>query len=141
MKNRKSATAKRISPWFYFWAVALYLFAVVTMSLSPASVTLANTAGNQLVETRETTCLDVQDAQRCKGLQVLDKVLNFFAIIIVPICGVLITIAGVQYMVSRNNPEVSAAARMRIYKVILALVMFAGMWTFLKWLIPGGALQ
>ena len=89
----------------------------------------------------QSSCADINDVSTCQGIETLDKILNFMALLVVPLCGILITVAGIQYMVSRGNPEIAAAARLRIYKVILALIMFAGLWTFLKWLIPGGVLE
>ena len=73
-----------------------------------------------------------------RSLWHLNDVLNLLATLVIPIVSIMIIVGGIQYSMARNNPEALKNARARIYKAILALAAFIGMWSFLKWLIPGG---
>ena len=122
-------------PLFFLGCLlALIGFSALLVTAPPA---VAQAQSSQAGSSRQTTCSNLSNIEECQGLRTIDSVLNFMAILVVPLCGVLVTVAGIQYMVSRNNPEMASAARMRIYKVILALVSFLGLWAFLKWLLPG----
>lgn len=52
------------------------------------------------------------------------------------VLGVLI--AGIQYMTARDNEGQVAAAKKRLYEVVIGLIAWAAMFTILNWLIPGG---
>ncbi len=52
------------------------------------------------------------------------------------VLGVLI--AGIQYMTARDNESQVAAAKKRLYEVVIGLIAWAAMFTILNWLIPGG---
>lgn len=51
---------------------------------------------------------------------------------------IMIASGGVQYTISRDNPQATAAAKERIRNAILALVFFIFTYAFLQWIIPGG---
>lgn len=57
----------------------------------------------------------------------------------ITVVGVMI-FAGIQYSVSSGDPGAAAAAKKRISNAILALVLFATMYGFLQWIVPGGVL-
>ena len=60
----------------------------------------------------------------------------------VGIAGTLgIVISGVQYLTARDSAEQMTKAKSRIVNIIIGLVLYAVMWAFLQWLIPGGILN
>ena len=139
MKNRKNLTIRvsRLAVLSILLPVGLGLIQLVGFN----NAVFAQGSTNQAVNDNQSSCQDINNADECQGLQTINKVLNFMALLVVPVCGVIVSVAGVEYMISRNNPEMASNARMRIYKVILTLIIFAGLWTFLKWLLPGGILE
>lgn len=53
---------------------------------------------------------------------------------------IMITVGGVQFSTSRDNPQALAAARGRIINALLALVFYMFSFALLQWLVPGGIL-
>lgn len=51
---------------------------------------------------------------------------------------VVMIIAGIQYSSSAGDPQAAAAAKKRISNALLALVVFAFMYSLIQWLVPGG---
>ena len=80
-------------------------------------------------------------SSRCDLLDRLNDILNVMAFLVIPISSIVIVIGGVQYATAGGNPDAVKGARARIFNGALALVCFLLMWSFLKWLIPGGQLQ
>ena len=115
----------------------LLLFGLSLMffvALSPAVETVF--AASEILSSG--TCEDVTKPESCAAVNTLNTVLNFMAIVIMPIITIIIIVGGIQYSVSGGEPDNVKKARARIFKAIIALVFFIGLWTFLKWLIPGG---
>ena len=143
MKNRKFIICQLNKPWSRLLGGLAIIGGLGYLTFALAPVAYAQpTAGSQ--QQAQIDCRDEQgrhNVSRCQGLQTIDTVLNFMALLVLPLCGIIITVAGIQYIIARNNPEMIKSARMRIYKVVLALVIFVFLWTFLKWLIPGGTLE
>ncbi|MBQ3274956.1 hypothetical protein IJH46_00845 [Candidatus Saccharibacteria bacterium] len=55
--------------------------------------------------------------------------------------GVLgIVISGIQYMTASGNEAQMTKAKNRIVQVVIGLLCYGLLWTFLEWLIPGGVL-
>ncbi len=50
--------------------------------------------------------------------------------------GILIT--GLQIMLAKDNAGQLAAAKTRFVAIIIGLAVYAVMWAFLQWLLPGG---
>ncbi|MBR2587287.1 hypothetical protein IKE71_02855 [Candidatus Saccharibacteria bacterium] len=72
---------------------------------------------------------------------ILAMVLNVM-IALVGVLGIAgIIIAGIQYITAAGDPAAMTKAKRRIIEVIIGLVSFGLMWTFLQWLIPGGILH
>ncbi|MYB40352.1 hypothetical protein F4X86_03770 [Candidatus Saccharibacteria bacterium] len=107
-------------------------------SSSQADTTEASYAGLNAGGTSESTCADATNPDDCEARQTINSVLNLMAILIMPIVSIMIIIGGIQYSMAQNNSDAINAARARIYKAILALICFIALWSFLKWLIPGG---
>lgn len=72
-----------------------------------------------------------------KDLQILVNTLTIGVGVIVTM---MIVVGGIQYMLSRDNPQAVQAAKTRIINAVLALVAFVFIWSFLQWIIPGGIL-
>lgn len=84
------------------------------------------------------TCTDAADPETCQATETIDDILNFLAVLVTPIVVIMIVVGGIQYSMAGGNPEAIKNARTRIFKAILALIVFISLWSFLKWLIPGG---
>lgn len=48
-----------------------------------------------------------------------------------------VVVAGIMYLTARDNEAQVAAAKKRLFDVVIGLVAWALMWTVLNWLIPG----
>ena len=136
MKNRKICSGFRgsSSRRAFLWSLtALLTFSLVGgLALDQAQPVEAAS------ETSNLTCTDNSDPDTCQAAGLLDAFLNFLAILVLPLVVIMIIIGGIQYSMAAANPEALKAARARIYKAILALVCFITLWSFLKWLLPGG---
>lgn len=49
-----------------------------------------------------------------------------------------IVYGGIQYTMSKDNPQATAAARERIRNALIALIGYIFTFAFLQWLVPGG---
>ena len=85
-----------------------------------------------------TTCEDLTDPNSCQALETIDTLLNFLALLVMPIATIMIIIGGIQYSMAGDNSDSIKSAKAKIFKAVLALISFAALWSFLKWLIPGG---
>ena len=57
----------------------------------------------------------------------------------VGIAGTLgIVIAGITYMTAKDDVAQLTKAKNRLIQIIIGLVIYAVMWAFLQWLLPGG---
>lgn len=60
----------------------------------------------------------------------------------VGIAGTLgIVISGVMYLTARDNEQQMTKAKSRIINIVIGLAIYAVMWGFLQWILPGGALK
>ena len=132
VKNRKTLrTGYRPNfPASAFWLLAAWLLTGLAFAGQPAAWPLAaaNTG----------SCSDRTDPSSCEGFELLDDILNFMAMLVIPIVVIMIIVGGIQYSMAGGNAEALKEARNRIFKAIVALICFAGLWSFLKWLLPGG---
>ena len=118
------------------WTAGILVCSLLSFSLAaPAQAQTAtpSASGN--------TCTVKNDPDTCEAIDTINQILNFMALLVLPICGLILIFAGIQYSTARNEPKVLAEARLRIYKVVLAIILFVGLWSFLKWLLPGGVLE
>ena len=136
MKNRKiypgfgGSSLRRV----FLWSLAALLAFSLAGGLAFGQAQPAEAAS----ETSNLTCTDNSDPDTCQATGLLDDFLNFLAILVLPLIVIMIVIGGIQYSMAAANPDAIKAARARIYKAILALACFIGLWSFLKWLLPGG---
>jgi len=49
-----------------------------------------------------------------------------------------VVVAGIMYLTARDSEAQVAAAKKRLYEVVLGLILWVAMWSLLNWLIPGG---
>lgn len=49
-----------------------------------------------------------------------------------------IVITGVQYMTARDDPVQMTKAKNRLIQIVIGLAVYAVMWAFLQWILPGG---
>lgn len=68
----------------------------------------------------------------------LDQIIKFLSAGVGIIIVGSIIVAGIQYAMGGNQPQVLTAARNRIINSILALFAFLLIFAFLQWIIPGG---
>ena len=105
---------------------------IILYVLDPGDDLWRSTAGGS------STCTASDD---CTLLNRLNDILNVMAFLVIPISSIVIVVGGIQYATAGGNPDALKGARGRIFNGALALVCFLLMWSFLKWLIPGGQLQ
>lgn len=53
---------------------------------------------------------------------------------------IMIVVRGMQYIVARENPQMTASARQGLLWAVLALIMYLFLFAFLQWLVPGGVI-
>lgn len=49
-----------------------------------------------------------------------------------------IVIVGIQLLTAKDNASAYAAAKTRFVAIVIGLAVYAVMWGFLQWLLPGG---
>ena len=49
-----------------------------------------------------------------------------------------IVISGVQYLTARDNEAQMTKAKSRLINIVIGLAIYAVMWGFLQWILPGG---
>ena len=90
-------------------------------------------------DTLSTSVLDCSDSGNGEGIFCI---LNIGLTVLtwgVGIAGTLgIVICGIQYLTARDSVDQAAKAKNRLINIIIGLVVYAVMWGFLTWLIPGG---
>lgn len=97
------------------------------------------TGGVQVEDEFSTAILDCGSGSGGEGIFCL---LNIALTVLtwgVGIAGTLgIVISGVQYLTARDSAEQMTKAKNRLINIVIGLVVYAVMWGFLNWLIPGG---
>lgn len=87
---------------------------------------------------RSSSTLDESNCGIIKHLNVLIRILAATVGIVIT---VMIVWGGIQYTISRDNPQQTAAAKAHIQNALLALVVYIFSIALLNWLIPGGILN
>ncbi len=69
---------------------------------------------------------------------ILKLILNIlvYGLGVAAVLGVII--AGILYMTARDSEAQVAAAKKRLYEIVIGLIAWAVMFVILNWLIPGG---
>ncbi len=64
--------------------------------------------------------------------------ISLLSIIVGLVAAISLVLGGIQYITSTGDPQKTGAAKDRISKTILALIVFGFLYAFLNFLIPGG---
>lgn len=60
----------------------------------------------------------------------------------VGIAGTLgIILCGIQYLTAKDNEQKVAKAKSNLFNIVIGLIAYALLWSFLQWLLPGGILN
>ncbi len=121
-------------------------FVLQTRAVSAAPADVPPECSSQVVDEKARCSV----AQECEGGDISSSncgITRYLILLInvlsglvgVTVVGVMI-FAGIQYSVSSGDPSAAAAAKKRISNAVLALVLFATMYGFLQWIVPGGVL-
>lgn len=78
--------------------------------------------------------------QNCGIIRRIRDIINVLSALVGIIAVIMLTVWGIQYTASRDNPQMVASARLHILQTVLAVVMYLFVYAFLQWLIPGGLL-
>ncbi len=109
------------------------LLAILTTILLPSSVFAANCNGT------ETSLADCDSGDSANGIwSVLGTLINVLAIGILIAGTIAVIWAGVMYMTARSNGTQVEAAKKRLINIALGLGIYAIMYMFLAFIIPGG---
>jgi hypothetical protein len=125
LKNKVSFKSK-----FLFMLACLLTLLSLNFSTVPATVYAQGSAS------------DCKSANVTAGNCKIVKYIVTFTNILSAAVGVIVTImvawGGVQYTMSKDDPQATAQAKERIRNALLALVIYIFMFAFLQWLVPGG---
>jgi hypothetical protein len=68
----------------------------------------------------------------------IQTIVNFLSAGVAIVIAGSIIVAGIQYTMAGNQPQVLTSARNRIINSVIALFAFLLIFAFLQWVIPGG---
>lgn len=68
----------------------------------------------------------------------IQTIVNFLSAGVAIVIAGSIIVAGIQYSLAGNQPQVLTSARNRIINSVIALFAFLLIFAFLQWIIPGG---
>lgn len=83
-------------------------------------------------------CENGVDKTNCVITQRIVEAINIMSILVGIIVVAMIIWGGIQYTMSRDNPQQTAAAKSHIVNAVFALIFYIFSVAFLNWLIPGG---
>ncbi|HEY5267762.1 MAG TPA: hypothetical protein VII94_01355 [Candidatus Saccharimonadales bacterium] len=86
------------------------------------------------------SCSKNGDTANCNLFQTyINPLISFLNIAVGLVVVISIVIGGIQYSAAGDNPNAVKAARQRIINALLGLVAYLLLYTFLNFIIPGGA--
>ncbi|HVA11407.1 MAG TPA: pilin [Candidatus Dormibacteraeota bacterium] len=71
--------------------------------------------------------------------QYINPAINLFSLSFGLVAVISLIFGGIQYSASQGDPQKAASAKNRIYNTIIAIFAYLFLYTFLQFLIPGGA--
>jgi len=80
----------------------------------------------------------ILSAGNCRIVYHLLNFINILSALVGITAVIMLTVWGIQYTVSRDNPQMVASARLKILNTVLAVVFYLFIYAFLQWLVPGG---
>ena len=117
-------------------SILLHLVMLIALFM-PAAPVSAQSEEPRSTERVEGTCQTLR-REECPIIDYLIDFTNLLGAAVGTIVVIVIAVAGVQYTTARDNPQVVAAARQRIYNALIALVVYLTFLGFLQWIVPGG---
>jgi hypothetical protein len=107
-----------------------------------AGCSASGTSGGQAgpVAAGDTATLDADciDLNNCQIVGYIRDIINVLSAVAGVVIAAMIAYGGIQYTMSRDNPQMTAAAKGRIINALLALVIYLFTFSLLQWLVPGG---
>jgi hypothetical protein len=97
----------------------------------------ANAGSNSCTTKTPTTNTTATSGTSCIANDI-QKVINFGAAGVGLIVVIMMIIGGLQYSLSRDNPQAVQAAKAKITNAVIAMVSFIFVYAFLQWIVPGG---
>jgi len=83
---------------------------------------------------------DILNKENCGIINVIVTGVRILTSLVGVVVVVMIAVGGIQYALARDNPQAVAAAKGRIVKAILALVLYLMIFGLLQWIVPGGVI-
>ena len=127
---------------FSFSSPLLTHQAYADIATTTSSITPTNPQAS-FADSVETTFFgDVKDdGNGCSVFKILNLILDILsgAIAIAAVVG--ITVAGIQYMTSREHEEQATKAKRRIFEIVIGLVAYALLYVALSFVMPGGKMS
>ncbi len=97
------------------------------------------------IDCTKIACTDAAKDCNSAHCDLIDSYVNPTIALFSAIVGLVITISliwgGIQYASSGGDPQKASAAKSRITKTLMAFFMYAFIWAFLQYLIPGGVFK
>ena len=138
MMNRKKISIKpTFSPLRIFTAL-LFIFSIISFPVSVSAVSMSSPI--LAATSPKVDCVDNQSAANCGITRYILLFINVLSATLGVVVTIVIITAGIQYSASGGDPQAIASAKKRIANALLALVLFAFMYGFLQWIVPGGIL-
>ena len=129
-------TLKTIAIWPTHWLLALSLVVVMVTALAPTPVALAASSSSQ---SSSGSC-DKGDSSNCDLIKLyINPAINMLTVAFAIIVVISLIIGGINYTTSEGDPQKVSRAKNRIFNTIFALIAYIFLYSFLQFLIPGGA--
>ncbi len=106
------------------------IFAVVPLPVQAATSCEEGNSAACLESTKSTSSV----------MNVIVIGINFLAGAVGLVAVIMLIVAGIQYTASAGNPQAVQAAKTKITNVLIGLLCFFLLYSFMQWLIPGGFL-
>src|SRR4030095_1308883 len=124
-KNRRRLSAK------LFLMLATFM-AAMSISLTVAPVPVL--AQGSSIDCKSPTVT----SSNCGIVGYLVRFINILSAVVGVVVVIMVAVGGVQYTMSKDDPQATAEAKRRIRNALLALVFYVFTFAFLQWLVPGG---
>ena len=108
---------------------------IVSASLFPFCSTLAASCNGI-----ETNILDCESNNAGSIRHLLINIVDILIIGVGVLAVIGITVAGIQYLTARGNPDRATKAKRRMYEIILGIVAYILLGGIAQWLLPGGVI-
>jgi hypothetical protein len=104
----------------------------------PPTPTPTNTATNAACQGGDAKACLAVGTESSKVWDALKVILNVMSGLVAVLAVIMLIVAGIQYSASNGDPSGVKAAKDKIVNVIIGLIAYVFLFSFLQWLIPGG---